>query len=162
MLYQLLRIALYLGPPSHLNLESFEQSTGGDDDDDLSIKRANGEKPNCNESRRIKKSSQQSQRDDDDDDDELINLEGDAQGHHDTTEHNVVVVNNGSDEESKQTGVVRWRVYTVYWRAVGNCLALCVLLSLFLMQGDDNFNITLSNIFNDLNNSTLSGTHEWT
>ena len=115
-------------------MESFEQSTGGGDDDDLSAKRAKGEWPNCDKSHHVNKSSDRAQRDDDDD--ELINLEDDVHGCHDT-EHNVVVVNNGSDEESKQTGVVRWRVYTVYWRAVGNCLALCVLLSLFLMQGDD-------------------------
>uniref|UniRef100_A0A673J3E3 ATP-binding cassette sub-family C member 10 n=1 Tax=Sinocyclocheilus rhinocerous TaxID=307959 RepID=A0A673J3E3_9TELE len=38
-------------------------------------------------------------------------------------------------EEQKQMGKLSWAVYRSYWRAVGGCMALAVLLSLFLMQG---------------------------
>ena len=39
-------------------------------------------------------------------------------------------------EEEKETGVVKLSVYKSYWKAVGNCLAPMVLLSLLLMQGE--------------------------
>ena len=46
---------------------------------------------------------------------------------------------NGGDtlveEEEKDTGVVKLHVYKAYWHAVGSCLALMVLLSLWFMQG---------------------------
>ena len=37
--------------------------------------------------------------------------------------------------EERENGVVRLAVYKTYWMAVGKCLALSVLVSLFLMQG---------------------------
>lgn len=40
-------------------------------------------------------------------------------------------------EEQKQMGKLSWAVYRSYWRAVGGCMALAVLLSLFLMQGSN-------------------------
>lgn len=39
-------------------------------------------------------------------------------------------------EEQKQTGSLDWRVYHTYWLAVGGVLASCILMSLFLMQGE--------------------------
>ncbi|KAK7127960.1 hypothetical protein R3I93_020518 [Phoxinus phoxinus] len=41
-------------------------------------------------------------------------------------------------EEQKQMGKLSWAVYCSFWRAVGGCLALAVLLSLFLMQATKN------------------------
>uniref|UniRef100_A0A8C1T903 ATP-binding cassette sub-family C member 10 n=1 Tax=Cyprinus carpio TaxID=7962 RepID=A0A8C1T903_CYPCA len=41
-------------------------------------------------------------------------------------------------EEQKQMGKLSWAVYRSYWRAVGGCMALAVLLSLFLMQASKN------------------------
>ncbi|KAI4882036.1 hypothetical protein NFI96_012507 [Prochilodus magdalenae] len=41
-------------------------------------------------------------------------------------------------EEQKQTGGLAWMVYRTYWRAVGGCMAMSVLISLFLMQGSKN------------------------
>ncbi|KAL7855132.1 hypothetical protein SRHO_G00173220 [Serrasalmus rhombeus] len=41
-------------------------------------------------------------------------------------------------EEQKQTGGLAWTVYQSYWRAVGGCTAMSVLISLFLMQGSKN------------------------
>ncbi len=41
-------------------------------------------------------------------------------------------------EEQKQMGKLSWAVYRSYWRAVGGCIAVAVLLSLFLMQGIKN------------------------
>lgn len=41
-------------------------------------------------------------------------------------------------EEQKQMGKLSWAVYRSYWRAVGGCMAVAVLLSLFLMQGINN------------------------
>lgn len=38
-------------------------------------------------------------------------------------------------EEQKQKGGLAFTVYRSYWRAVGGCMAMSVLLSLFLMQG---------------------------
>ena len=38
-------------------------------------------------------------------------------------------------EEEKDTGVVKFFVYKIYWKSVGSCLAPLVLLSLLLMQG---------------------------
>ena len=38
-------------------------------------------------------------------------------------------------EESKKEGAVAFHVYQAYWRAVGQGLALAILLSLLLMQG---------------------------
>lgn len=37
--------------------------------------------------------------------------------------------------EEKDSGVVKLHVYKSYWKAVGQCLGLAVLISLFLMQG---------------------------
>lgn len=42
-------------------------------------------------------------------------------------------------EEQKQMGKLSWAVYCSFWRAVGGCLAVAVLLSLFLMQGTNNY-----------------------
>lgn len=42
---------------------------------------------------------------------------------------------NTLGEEQKQMGKLSWAVYRSYWRAVGGCMAVSVLLSLFLMQG---------------------------
>lgn len=39
------------------------------------------------------------------------------------------------EEEEKETGVVKFGVYRVYWKSVGACLAPSVLVALFLMQG---------------------------
>ncbi|XP_073732038.1 ATP-binding cassette sub-family C member 10 [Misgurnus anguillicaudatus] len=41
-------------------------------------------------------------------------------------------------EEQKQMGKLSWAVYRSYWRAVGGCMAVLVLLSLFLMQASKN------------------------
>uniref|UniRef100_A0AAR2M1E5 ATP-binding cassette, sub-family C (CFTR/MRP), member 10 n=1 Tax=Pygocentrus nattereri TaxID=42514 RepID=A0AAR2M1E5_PYGNA len=41
-------------------------------------------------------------------------------------------------EEQKQTGGLAMTVYQSYWRAVGGCTAMSVLISLFLMQGSKN------------------------
>uniref|UniRef100_A0A671P0A7 ATP-binding cassette sub-family C member 10 n=1 Tax=Sinocyclocheilus anshuiensis TaxID=1608454 RepID=A0A671P0A7_9TELE len=41
-------------------------------------------------------------------------------------------------EEQKQMGKLSWAVYRSYWRAVGGCIAVAVLLSLFLMQASKN------------------------
>ncbi|XP_015276967.1 PREDICTED: multidrug resistance-associated protein 7 [Gekko japonicus] len=41
-------------------------------------------------------------------------------------------------EEEKKEGAVAFLVYRAYWLAVGSCLALCVLLSLLLMQASRN------------------------
>ncbi|KAK3562319.1 hypothetical protein QTP86_033307 [Hemibagrus guttatus] len=41
-------------------------------------------------------------------------------------------------EEQKQTGGLAWTVYKSYWKAVGGCMAVSVLLSLLLMQGSKN------------------------
>ncbi|XP_058646611.1 ATP-binding cassette sub-family C member 10 isoform X2 [Onychostoma macrolepis] len=41
-------------------------------------------------------------------------------------------------EEQKQMGKLSWAVYRSYWRAVGGCMAVAVLLSLFLMQASKN------------------------
>uniref|UniRef100_A0A4W4GEN7 ATP-binding cassette sub-family C member 10 n=1 Tax=Electrophorus electricus TaxID=8005 RepID=A0A4W4GEN7_ELEEL len=41
-------------------------------------------------------------------------------------------------EEQKQMGGLSWTVYGSYWRAVGECMAVSVLCSLFLMQGTKN------------------------
>ncbi|XP_051528611.1 ATP-binding cassette sub-family C member 10-like isoform X2 [Myxocyprinus asiaticus] len=41
-------------------------------------------------------------------------------------------------EEQKQMGKLSWAVYRSYWRAVGGCMAIFVLLSLFLMQASKN------------------------
>ncbi|XP_066504379.1 ATP-binding cassette sub-family C member 10 isoform X2 [Hoplias malabaricus] len=41
-------------------------------------------------------------------------------------------------EEQKQTGGLAWTVYQSYWRAVGGCMAMSVLISLFLMQASKN------------------------
>uniref|UniRef100_A0A673JLY4 Multidrug resistance-associated protein 7-like n=1 Tax=Sinocyclocheilus rhinocerous TaxID=307959 RepID=A0A673JLY4_9TELE len=41
-------------------------------------------------------------------------------------------------EEQKQMGKLSWAVYCSYWRAVGGCIAVAVLLSLFLMQASKN------------------------
>lgn len=39
-------------------------------------------------------------------------------------------------EEEKKEGAVAFQVYKAYWLAVGSCLALSILFSLFLMQGE--------------------------
>lgn len=39
-------------------------------------------------------------------------------------------------EEQKQTGSLDWRVYHTYWLAVGGVMASCILMALFLMQGE--------------------------
>ncbi|GAA6102451.1 ATP-binding cassette sub-family C member 10 isoform X1 [Tachysurus ichikawai] len=41
-------------------------------------------------------------------------------------------------EEQKQMGGLAWTVYKSYWKAVGRCMAVSVLLSLLLMQGSKN------------------------
>ena len=41
-------------------------------------------------------------------------------------------------EEEKEVGVVKLHVYKSYWLAIGHCLATSILLSLLLMQGDEN------------------------
>ncbi|CAI9573115.1 unnamed protein product [Staurois parvus] len=41
-------------------------------------------------------------------------------------------------EEEKKEGAVSLQVYAAYWRAVGSCLAVSVLLALFLMQASRN------------------------
>ncbi|XP_068012904.1 ATP-binding cassette sub-family C member 10 isoform X1 [Melanerpes formicivorus] len=41
-------------------------------------------------------------------------------------------------EEEKKEGAVAFEVYKAYWLAVGSCLALSILLSLFLMQASRN------------------------
>lgn len=38
-------------------------------------------------------------------------------------------------KESKKEGAVAFHVYRAYWRAVGSALALAILFSLLLMQG---------------------------
>lgn len=40
-------------------------------------------------------------------------------------------------EEQKQMGKLSWAVYCSYWSAVGGCMAVAVLLSLLLMQGNN-------------------------
>ena len=39
-------------------------------------------------------------------------------------------------EEEKKEGAVAFQVYKAYWLAVGSCLALSILFSLLLMQGE--------------------------
>lgn len=39
-------------------------------------------------------------------------------------------------EEEKKEGAVAFQVYKTYWLAVGSCLALSILFSLLLMQGE--------------------------
>lgn len=39
-------------------------------------------------------------------------------------------------EEEKKAGAVDFQVYKAYWLAVGSCLALSILFSLLLMQGE--------------------------
>nr|XP_005155817.1 multidrug resistance-associated protein 7 isoform X1 [Danio rerio]XP_021329903.1 multidrug resistance-associated protein 7 isoform X1 [Danio rerio]XP_021335425.1 multidrug resistance-associated protein 7 isoform X1 [Danio rerio] len=41
-------------------------------------------------------------------------------------------------EEQKQMGTLSWAVYRSYWKAVGGCMAVAVLLALFLMQASKN------------------------
>ncbi|XP_015763601.1 PREDICTED: multidrug resistance-associated protein 7-like [Acropora digitifera] len=41
-------------------------------------------------------------------------------------------------EEEKEKGVVKLHVYKSYWFAIGSCLATSILLSLLLMQGEGN------------------------
>ena len=45
----------------------------------------------------------------------------------------------GLEEETRETGVVRWPVYKTYWFAVGNLLSISILLSLILMQATRNY-----------------------
>lgn len=40
-------------------------------------------------------------------------------------------------EEEKEMGVVKLHVYKSYWLAIGHCVATSILLSLFLMQGEN-------------------------
>lgn len=44
-------------------------------------------------------------------------------------------------------GGLAWTVYKSYWKAVGGCMAVCVLLSLLFMQGmndgEQHFSISL-------------------
>ena len=42
-------------------------------------------------------------------------------------------------EETRETGVVRFHVYKMYWHAVGNFLAVSIFLSLILMQASRNY-----------------------
>lgn len=39
-------------------------------------------------------------------------------------------------EEEKKEGALDFQVYKAYWLAMGSCLALSILLSLLLMQGE--------------------------
>lgn len=45
-------------------------------------------------------------------------------------------------EEEKEKGVVKLHVYKSYWFAIGSCLATSILLSLLLMQGEGNIQVT--------------------
>lgn len=40
-------------------------------------------------------------------------------------------------EEEKEVGAVAFHVYKSYWLAIGNCLATAILISMFLMQGNE-------------------------
>ena len=40
-------------------------------------------------------------------------------------------------EEEKEVGAVALHVYKSYWLAIGNCLATAILISMFLMQGNE-------------------------
>ena len=40
------------------------------------------------------------------------------------------------EEEAKDQGVVKMRVYSLYWKAVGGWLAPLVLIAVLLMQGE--------------------------
>ncbi|XP_075781109.1 ATP-binding cassette sub-family C member 10 isoform X2 [Pelodiscus sinensis] len=44
-------------------------------------------------------------------------------------------------EEEKKKGAVAFQVYRAYWLAVGSCLALSILFSLFLMQASGNVSV---------------------
>ncbi|XP_074845818.1 ATP-binding cassette sub-family C member 10 isoform X2 [Carettochelys insculpta] len=44
-------------------------------------------------------------------------------------------------EEEKKEGAVAFQVYRAYWLAVGSCLSLSILLSLFLMQASGNVSV---------------------
>ena len=44
-----------------------------------------------------------------------------------------------SNEETRETGVVSYKVYLTYWRAVGHFLGTLILLSLIAMQATRNF-----------------------
>ncbi|XP_065830509.1 ATP-binding cassette sub-family C member 10-like [Oscarella lobularis] len=43
-------------------------------------------------------------------------------------------------EEEKEVGAVAFHVYKSYWLAIGNCLAIAILISMFLMQASRNVN----------------------
>ena len=61
------------------------------------------------------------------------NLEEETDAEEETTGDGRLV-----NEETQDTGVVKLHVYSVYWKAVGSCLAPAVLLSLLLMQSEIN------------------------
>ncbi|NXR89260.1 MRP7 protein, partial [Hypocryptadius cinnamomeus] len=46
--------------------------------------------------------------------------------------------NNLTHEEEKKEGAVAFQVYKAYWMAMGSCLAISILFSLFLMQASRN------------------------
>uniref|UniRef100_A0A671NWY3 Multidrug resistance-associated protein 7-like n=1 Tax=Sinocyclocheilus anshuiensis TaxID=1608454 RepID=A0A671NWY3_9TELE len=61
-------------------------------------------------------------------------------------------------EEQKQMGKLSWAVYRSYWRAVGGCIAVAVLLSLFLMQASKNVSDWwLSHWISHLKDNTTEG-----
>ncbi|XP_069116797.1 ATP-binding cassette sub-family C member 10-like [Argopecten irradians] len=61
-------------------------------------------------------------------------------------------------KEEKETGVVKLSVYKSYWRAVGNCLAPCVLLALLFMQASRNINDWWLSYWVSHSNSTINDT----
>ena len=73
--------------------------------------------------------------------DEITEFEKGDMESSDTVEAQENEVNRNADdgvlteEEERETGVVKFDVYRTYWRAVGACLAPSILVSLFLMQG---------------------------
>ncbi|NXL15371.1 MRP7 protein, partial [Setophaga kirtlandii] len=60
---------------------------------------------------------------------EAINTEGEEP----TQNHNLIHM-----EEEKKEGAVAFQVYKAYWMAMGSCLAISILFSLFLMQASRN------------------------
>ncbi|XP_018411207.1 PREDICTED: multidrug resistance-associated protein 7 [Nanorana parkeri] len=50
----------------------------------------------------------------------------------------VLFTGSAMGEEEKKEGAVSLQVYAAYWRAVGSCLAISVLLALFFMQASRN------------------------
>ncbi|NXD28363.1 MRP7 protein, partial [Spelaeornis formosus] len=69
--------------------------------------------------------------------------------------------NNLFHQEEKKEGAVAFQVYKAYWMAVGSCLAISILFSLFLMQASRNISdwwlsYWISSISQTANNSVMA------